>query len=224
MSTRSALLLATLLAVPPGLAQGSPDPAATIAVQRDALKVFAPLDGVWRGPAWTILPSGQKHTVTQTERIGPFLDGSVKVVEGRGYDPDGRVAFNAFGIISYNTRTKSYSMHSYAQGNAGDFAFKPTPDGYVWEIPGGRHHPLHRYDQGRNASRSGRPHRRRQSPGAHVRHDAQASRRHRLARRRSHQHEVATGHRGPKPLSISPLLARMPDGQLPSGLTIHQMR
>jgi hypothetical protein len=103
----------------------------------DALKVFAPLDGVWRGPAWTLLPSGQKHTVTQTERIGPFLDGSVKVVEGRGYDPDGRVTFNAFGIISYNTMTKSYSMHSYAQGNAGEFAFKPTSDGYVWEIPGG---------------------------------------------------------------------------------------
>ena len=137
MSVRAALLLATLLAVPPILAQGPPDPAATIAAQRDALKVFAPLDGVWRGPAWTILPSGEKHAVTQTERIGPFLDGSVKVVEGRGYDPDGRVTFNAFGIISYNTRTKSYSMHSYAQGNAGDFAFKPTPDGYVWEIPGG---------------------------------------------------------------------------------------
>jgi hypothetical protein len=137
MSARAALLLAILVAVPPILAQEPPDPAATIAAQRDALKVFAPLDGVWRGLAWTLLPSGQKRAVTQTERIGPFLDGSVKVVEGRGYDPDGRVTFNAFGIISYNTRTKSYSMHSYAQGNAGDFAFKPTPDGYVWEIPGG---------------------------------------------------------------------------------------
>jgi hypothetical protein len=137
MSARAALLLTTLLAVPRILAQGPPDPAITIAAQRDALKVFAPLDGVWRGPAWTLLSSGQKHTVTQTERIGPFLDGSVRVVEGRSYDPDGRVTFNAFGIISYNTRTKSYSMHSYAQGNAGDFAFKPTPDGYVWEIPGG---------------------------------------------------------------------------------------
>jgi hypothetical protein len=137
MSTRSTLLLAALLAVTPVLAQGPPDQAAIIAAQRDALKMFAPLDGVWRGPAWTLLPSGQKHTITQTERIGPFLDGSVKVVEGRGYEPDGRVTFNAFGIISYNTRTKSYSLHSYAQGNAGDFAFNPTADGYVWEIPGG---------------------------------------------------------------------------------------
>ena len=131
------LCLAAVLTVPLVLAQGPPDPAATIAAQRDALKVFASLDGVWRGPAWTLLPSGEKHTVTQTERIGPFLDASVKVVEGRGYDPDGRVTFNALGIISYNTRTKSYSMHSYAQGNAGDFPFKPTPDGNVWETPGG---------------------------------------------------------------------------------------
>ena len=39
------------------------------------------MDGVWRGPSWTILPSGEKHVGTQTERIGPFLDGSVKVIE-----------------------------------------------------------------------------------------------------------------------------------------------
>ena len=39
------------------------------------------MDGVWRGPAWTILPSGEKHNITQTERIGPFLDGSIKVIE-----------------------------------------------------------------------------------------------------------------------------------------------
>src|SRR6516165_9429112 len=121
MSARAALLLATLLAVPPILAQGPPDPAATIAAQRDALKVFAPLDGVWRGPAWTLLPSGQKHTVTQTERIGPFLDGSVKVVEGRGYDPDGKIGFNAFAILSYSPEKKGYVLHSHAQGNAGDF-------------------------------------------------------------------------------------------------------
>ena len=61
---------------------------------------LASMDGVWRGPAWTILPSGEKHSVTQTERIGPLLDGSVKVIEGRGYDADGKVAFNAFGTIS----------------------------------------------------------------------------------------------------------------------------
>lgn len=65
--------------------QGRPDSAALIAAQRDAMKSFALMDGVWRGPAWTILPSGEKHNITQTERIGPFLDGSIRVIEGRGY-------------------------------------------------------------------------------------------------------------------------------------------
>jgi hypothetical protein len=95
------------------------------------------MDGVWRGPAWTILPSGQKRTVTQTERIGPFLDGSVKVIEGRGYDPDGKVTFNAFGTISYEPASRAYMLRSYAMGRVGDFALKPTADGFEWEIPAG---------------------------------------------------------------------------------------
>ena len=117
--------------------QGRQDPATLIKAQREAMARLSMMDGVWRGQAWTILPSGEKHTITQTERIGPFLDGSVKVIEGRGYEADGKVTFNAFGIISYNSATSVYTMHSYAQGNAGDFVLTPTADGYVWEIPAG---------------------------------------------------------------------------------------
>lgn len=130
------LMLAFCLAAP-ALAQGRPDPAALLAAQKDALKAFAAMDGVWRGPAWTLLPSGEKHTITQTERIGPFLDGSVKVIEGKGYEADGRVSFNAFGTISFSPAKNAYTLHSYAMGNAGDFAIRPTPDGYIWEIPAG---------------------------------------------------------------------------------------
>lgn len=119
------------------IAQGRPDPATLIASQREAMIPLAFMDGVWRGTAWTMLQSGEKHTITQTERIGPFLDGSVKVIEGRGYDPDGKVTFNAFGTISYNPSTRAYTMHSYAQGNVGDFVLTPAADGYAWEIPVG---------------------------------------------------------------------------------------
>src|SRR6266852_1246672 len=118
-------------------AQGPPNPATLIAAQRDAMARLAYMDGVWRGPAWTILPSGEKHNITQTERIGPFLDGSVKVIEGRGYNADGTVGFNAFGTISYNPATRVFTLHSYAQGNVGDFVLTRTADGYVWEIPAG---------------------------------------------------------------------------------------
>jgi hypothetical protein len=119
------------------LGQERSDPATLIAAQREAMAPLAYMNGVWRGPAWTILPSGQKHNITQTERIGPFLDGSVKVIEGRGYDPDGKVTFNAFGTISFNTTTHEYTLHSYAQGYVGDFVLTRTADGYVWEIPAG---------------------------------------------------------------------------------------
>lgn len=119
------------------MGQGRPDPAKLIAAQQESMLKLSFMDGVWRGPAWTILPSGERHTITQTERIGPFLDGSVKVIEGRGYDPDGRVTFNAFGTISYDPAKGVYTMHSYAQGNVGDFVLTPATDGYVWEIPAG---------------------------------------------------------------------------------------
>ena len=119
------------------IAQERHDPAALIAAQREAMGVFKSMDGVWRGPAWSITPAGDKREFVQTERIGPFLDGSVKVMEGRGNAPDGKVTFNAFGIVSYDVAKKAFSMHSYAQGMVGDFAFVPTGDGYAWQIPAG---------------------------------------------------------------------------------------
>jgi hypothetical protein len=117
--------------------QGRPDAAKTIESQWKAMLALAYMDGVWRGPAWTILASGEKHNITQTERIGPFLSGAVKVIEGRGYDPDGTVTFNAFGTISYDHTKGAYTLRSYAQGNVGDFEIKPTKDGFEWEIPAG---------------------------------------------------------------------------------------
>jgi len=132
-----AMLCAVALSPSAASAQGQPDSAALIAAQREAMTRLAYMDGVWRGPAWTILPSGVRHDVTQTERIGPFLDGSVKVLEGRGYNSDGTVGFNAFGVISYQPGQQTYTLRSYALGYAGDFVLTPTPDGYVWQIPAG---------------------------------------------------------------------------------------
>jgi hypothetical protein len=122
---------------PPASAQQFADAATLLAAQREAMAKLQTMNGVWRGTATVTIPSGEKRVSTQTERIGPFLDGSLKVIEGRGYDADGRVTFNAFGIVSYNPSTRAYSMRSYAQGHAGDFSFKPTADGYTWEIPAG---------------------------------------------------------------------------------------
>ena len=131
-------LLAALAFLPAvSLAQAPRDPASFMAAQSEAMKVFAAMDGAWRGTAWTLGPDGVKREFTQTERIGPFLGGTVKVIEGRGYAPDGNVRFNALGIVSYDPVARTYSMRSYALGRSGDFTFKPNDGGYVWEVPAG---------------------------------------------------------------------------------------
>ena len=128
-------LAALLVAAAPAARSQQPDTVALLATQTEAMQAFAMLDGVWRGPASVAQPDGSRFAFTQTERIGPFLGGSVKVIEGRGYDDAGKVRFNALGIVSYDVRSHAFTLHSYAQGYAGDFPFRATGDGYTWEIP-----------------------------------------------------------------------------------------
>jgi hypothetical protein len=136
MRVHVGLMLAAMLVATPVMAQQH-NPQALIAAQKEAMAKLAFMDGVWRGPASTVLPNGDKHEVTQTERVGPLLDGSIKLVEGRGYLANGATGFNAFATISYNVAKGTYSMHSYAMGNVGDFTLTPTADGFTWEIPAG---------------------------------------------------------------------------------------
>ncbi|MGY4395616.1 hypothetical protein ACVWZA_000777 [Sphingomonas sp. UYAg733] len=107
-----------------------------LAQEQAAIARLSWMDGIWRGPATTQGPGGE-HKVTQTERIGNMLGGTIKVIEGKGFNPDGRVGFNAFAVISYDPAAKAYTFRSYAQGRAGTFVISPTADGYVWEIPAG---------------------------------------------------------------------------------------
>jgi hypothetical protein len=107
-----------------------------IAEQKVAMQKLAWMQGVWRGPGNGANRSGP-YTVTQTERIVPMLDGTVLVMEGKGYVPDGKVGFNAFAIVSYDPAKKAYSIRSYALGHMGDFPLAPTEAGYVWSIPAG---------------------------------------------------------------------------------------
>jgi hypothetical protein len=113
------------------------NPQHVISAQKEALAALDFLNGVWKGPAWILTPSGHKHNMTQTERVGPFLGGAIKIIEGRGHDSDGTVSFNAMGIISYDVQKRSYSMRSYAMGRVGDFELKKTKDGFGWTISAG---------------------------------------------------------------------------------------
>jgi hypothetical protein len=133
MHRLASLLLATAFAVPSLAAAQPADPRTLIASQTEAMRAFAMLDGIWRGPATVTQADGSRLSFTQTERT--VLSGSIKVIEGRAYDDAGAVRFNAFAIVSFDPATGSYTLHSHALGRVGDFAFVPTADGYRWEIP-----------------------------------------------------------------------------------------
>ncbi|TSA86855.1 DUF1579 domain-containing protein [Deinococcus detaillensis] len=109
-------------------------------LKADQQKMMAPLawmNGEWRGPATIILPDGKTHAITQTERIGPVQDGTLKVLQGRGYEANGAASFDAFAVVAYDSYEKTFSITSFSGGYAGKFMFKPTADGYIWEIPQG---------------------------------------------------------------------------------------
>ena len=128
------LILALLLAQPAAQPSAPLDPAARLAAQREAMKALAFMDGAWRGQAKTDrMPAGFVHT----ERSGPLLDGTVRLIEGRSYDERGGTRFNAFAVISYDPARRTYSMRSYAMGFAGDFPLAVRPDGYSWTQPAG---------------------------------------------------------------------------------------
>jgi hypothetical protein len=137
---RATLAAALLAFATSASAQHGPDVAQLTAAQREAMKALKAMDGTWRGPAWTLQPDGTKRHLTQTERIGPFLEGTVKVIEGRGYEADGRVGFNALGIVYWDPQRRAYQLRSFALGRTGDFRFEALPDGYAWEVefPGGK--------------------------------------------------------------------------------------
>lgn len=116
----------------PALPQVSPTPGRAAAMDRLSF-----MRGVWAGTASGMTPDGHPYKVTQVERMGPMLGGDVIVIEGRGFRDDKSTAFNALAVVSWDPRAQRYEMRSYAQGMAGTFELKPTPDGYTWEFPAG---------------------------------------------------------------------------------------
>ncbi|MEM9178140.1 MAG: DUF1579 domain-containing protein [Pseudomonadota bacterium] len=92
--------------------------------------------GEWVGEASGVSQSGP-YAITQTERVGPILEGDAVVIEGRGYSEAGETMFNAFAVVSKTASDGGWEMRSYAQGRAGTFPFELTETGYVWSVPAG---------------------------------------------------------------------------------------
>ena len=131
----SILWVAVILIGAPAAAQVPVQPAGS-AVQREAVGALDVLDGEWRGQAIVHGPGGAE-TLTQTERVGSLLGGSIKVIEGRGYAADGSTVFNAMAVLSWDEREGRYRFRSWANGFSGDYRFERTEDGFRWETPAG---------------------------------------------------------------------------------------
>ena len=129
-------LAAALLTAPVGAHAQMPASPNGSEAQRAAMDRLAFMDGEWRGQATVHSPSGTM-TLTQTERVGSMLGGSIKVIEGRGYAADGSTQFNAMARVSWDARAGRYGFRSYAQGFSGDYVFEATDDGFRWETPAG---------------------------------------------------------------------------------------
>lgn len=130
-----ATALLTLPLAPAAFAQTPPQAEGTPA-QREAMAALDFMNGEWRGEAVTYGPSG-RHVLTQTERVGPMLGGSIKVIEGRGYSAEGVTEFNAMAILSWDARGNRYVFRSWANGYSGEYPFERTEDGFRWETPAG---------------------------------------------------------------------------------------
>lgn len=137
MSLRVRIVLVTALLLAPlsATAQVPLQPAGSEA-QRLAIAALDRLDGTWRGEAFSIGPGGRSD-LTQTERVGSMLGGSIKVIEGRGYDPEGGTSFNALAVISWDAAAGRYAFRSWANGYSGEFPFETTAEGFRWEVPAG---------------------------------------------------------------------------------------
>jgi hypothetical protein len=110
---------------------------AQMPVNAEAMAKLAPLAGTWRGTAKGVGPDRKPFEVTQTERAGPMLSGNVMVIEGRGYEAGGALAFNAFAVVSYNAQTRAYEFRAYNGPYAGTYPLTLTETGFAWEMPAG---------------------------------------------------------------------------------------
>lgn len=135
------LSLLFIIAIPLLAQQPSAD---TSAERAAAMAKLVPLHGEWRGTAKGNI-RGQVFDVTQTERVGPMQGGDVVVIEGRGYAASGKLEFNAFALVSYDTTKDVYEFRNYAHGQANTYPFFVTDTGYSWEMPAGPNAKI-RYD------------------------------------------------------------------------------
>jgi hypothetical protein len=120
-------LLVPCMAQPPRV----PD----LEAQRAALKKLDFLVGKWSGEARVSRGPGEPLELLQTEEAQYKLDGLILIIEGLGKTKtDGKVALQAFGIVSYDDEGGTYRMRAYNDGRylETDLKLSENGQGITW--------------------------------------------------------------------------------------------
>ena len=133
-------LAAVCLATAPAMAQNAAEVARIapiLSAQKAEMDRLASYDGVYSGPWQIFKPDGSPAERGSTvHRVGPFLGGTIKIMEGRNYSSEGALVFNGMMVFSHNVKSKAWKMDVFAFGEA--FEVKPifTDTGYYFDAPG----------------------------------------------------------------------------------------
>ena len=130
------ILACTALAIAAPVSAQMPDEGALVAEQQEAMAAFGWMDGTWQGTVTSQTPQGE-ITLTQTERVGTISNGTVRMIEGRGYAEGGELEFNAAAMIVYDPETDEYGMMASARGRATQPWFRVTEGGFEWGFEAG---------------------------------------------------------------------------------------
>ena len=96
--------------------------------------LFSKLIGSWEGEGWSMLGPNQRVEFEQIETIETKANGHVVVVEGLGSNKEtGEVAFQAFGIFSYDLVNEKYQFTAY-QTSGYSVTVEPelSDDQFIW--------------------------------------------------------------------------------------------
>ncbi len=111
------------------------------AVCKEEMKKLEYFTGHWKGEATMQRGPGPAVTLLQEEKIEYRLDGTVLQIEGTGRDTDGKVAFNALGLVNYDAVTKQFKFKTYLkEGQSTDAYFNVLEENkFEWgfDIPAG---------------------------------------------------------------------------------------
>ena len=100
-----------------------------------------PMVGQWEGTGWYQQGPDKRYEISQTENVESKLNGTLLLMEGRGYVNDS-LAFNAMAFFSYNPHKKQYVIESHLMDGKATVAtgFFKEDGSFQWgfEFPQGK--------------------------------------------------------------------------------------